>query len=146
MQITHQTMWNMMMASYRRHGFNEDEVNELCRQLQEGWNKGQNFSAEAIFAKALDDKKAANLPVSGPAAQPSQEHVVLQQQQPNRMPSSHADVQQPKDVSAAKSAVRQPAAKPQHSAENAGDVLDARLMAIRRAHEEADDGNTKHRL
>jgi hypothetical protein len=140
LQVTHQAMFNMMAAYSRRLGISEEEVNEHCRQLQEAWNAGQRLSADAICEKALRQKKSL---IEGQPAQTKQAKLVLQQQHPNMMHSSHDVEQHQKDIIPAKNAM-QPSHKP-HRAENPGDVLDARLMAIRRANWEADDGNTRTR-
>lgn len=125
--------------------FTEEEANDICRLQQEACNSGKAVSAEALIAKAWQRKQAAQPQLAAPAEQRAQESAVLQQQQPNRIQSAHADVQQQKSAVPEKGAMQAPAAKAARG-ENAGDLLEARLMAIRRAHEEADDGNTKTRL
>jgi hypothetical protein len=143
-QITHQAMWNIMMSSHKHFGmFSEEDVNEMCRELQAGWNAGENTSSDAVFAKALRRKSSAKLQLEATSAN-SAPHSVLRQQQPNQIQSAHAEVQQPKD--ACKGVMQAPAVKAGRKTEHAGAMLDARLMAIRRAHEEADDGNTRTRL
>lgn len=147
MQITQQTMWNTMMGfrSFFKIPFTEEEANEICRQQQEAWNAGKVISAEALIAQAWRHKQAANPQLAAPPLQSVQESTVLQQQQQNRIHPTGADTLPPKVAVTANGGMEPPAPKSTHS-ENAGDVLDARLMAIRRAHEEADDGNTKTRL
>jgi hypothetical protein len=145
MQITHQVMWDIMMASHKHFGmFSEEDVNEMCRELQEGRNRGVQISPDAVFAKALQRMR---IPAKRKLEAPSvnfTEDSVHSKRQADQMRSSHAELQHAKD--SCKGVMQGPAASSERNVENASDLLNARLLAIRRAHEEADDGNTRTRF
>lgn len=141
-QVTHQAMFNMMTSFSRCMGVSDEEVSECCRQLQEAWNSGQNITADAIRQEVLGDRQVAAPQVHAPVEQGFQERAVLQEQHANKMISPRAETRQSQSANA----YPVKSARPAPRADGGISEMDARLMAIRRANLDGDDGDTRTRL